>query len=229
MRHREPCVNYCSSLTLSHCPHTQSIIACVLHPSHPSNTSPHLQGEVSKNRTLPFSTDPRHKNTSGTLVLDLKLMGKPYIWCWERLKTEGEGGDGGWDGWKASPTQWTRLWASSGRWWRTGGSLARYSPWGRRELDTTEWPKNNGISDVFPVHCAQPFTETGHLVRSAHPQKTTSVSRHPEDLRAGWLLYFFLSCICLVPLPSAPNSWPCPWPLPSLAFLALGICNCVQS
>ena len=86
------------------------------------------------------------------------------------------------------------------------GSLARYSPQGRRELDTTERPNNNGISDVFPVHCAQPFTETGHLVPSAHPQKTTSITRHPEDLRAGWLLYSFLSCIRLVPLPSAPNS-----------------------
>ena len=28
-------------------------------------------------------------------------------WCWERLKAEGEGDDRGWDGWMASPTQWT--------------------------------------------------------------------------------------------------------------------------
>ena len=28
-------------------------------------------------------------------------------WCWERLKTGGEGDDRGWDGWKASLTQWT--------------------------------------------------------------------------------------------------------------------------
>ena len=41
-------------------------------------------------------------------------------WCWERLKTGGEGDDRGWDGWMASPTQWTWVWASSGRWWRTG-------------------------------------------------------------------------------------------------------------
>ena len=25
-----------------------------------------------------------------------------------------------WDGWMASPTQWTWIWANSGRWWRTG-------------------------------------------------------------------------------------------------------------
>ena len=28
-------------------------------------------------------------------------------WCWERLKAGGEGDDRGWDGWMASPTQWT--------------------------------------------------------------------------------------------------------------------------
>ena len=40
-------------------------------------------------------------------------------WCWERLKA-GEGIDRGWDGGMASPTQGTWVWASSGRWWRTG-------------------------------------------------------------------------------------------------------------
>ena len=41
-------------------------------------------------------------------------------WCWERLKAGGEGGDRGWDGWMASPTQWTWVWVSSGSWWWTG-------------------------------------------------------------------------------------------------------------
>ena len=40
-------------------------------------------------------------------------------WCWERLKVRGEGDDRGWDGWMASPTQWTWVWVSSGSlWWR---------------------------------------------------------------------------------------------------------------
>ena len=38
-------------------------------------------------------------------------------WCWERLKTGGEGDNRGWDGWMASPTRWTWVWASSGSWW----------------------------------------------------------------------------------------------------------------
>ena len=39
--------------------------------------------------------------------------------CWEKLKAGGEGDDRGWDGWMASPIQWTWVWASSRRWWRT--------------------------------------------------------------------------------------------------------------
>ena len=35
--------------------------------------------------------------------------------CWERWKAGGEGDDRGLDGWMASPTQWTWVWASSRR------------------------------------------------------------------------------------------------------------------
>ena len=41
-------------------------------------------------------------------------------WCWERLKAGGEGDDRGWDGWMASPTQWTWVWVDSRRQWLTG-------------------------------------------------------------------------------------------------------------
>ena len=41
-------------------------------------------------------------------------------WCWVRLKVGGEGDDRRWDGWTASPTKWTWVWASSGSWWWTG-------------------------------------------------------------------------------------------------------------
>ena len=39
------------------------------------------------------------------------LLGKDQV---------GEGDDIEWDGWTASPIQWTWVWANSGRWWRTG-------------------------------------------------------------------------------------------------------------
>ena len=43
-----------------------------------------------------------------------QLFGKD--WWWERLRAEE--GDRGWDGWIASPTQWTWVWAKSRWWWR---------------------------------------------------------------------------------------------------------------
>ena len=41
-------------------------------------------------------------------------------WCWKRLKAGDEGDDRGWDGWMASPTLWTWVWASPGNLWWTG-------------------------------------------------------------------------------------------------------------
>ena len=41
-------------------------------------------------------------------------------WCWERLRAGREGYNRGWDGWIASPTQWTWVWVDSRGWWWTG-------------------------------------------------------------------------------------------------------------
>ena len=41
-------------------------------------------------------------------------------WYWERLKAGGDRDDRGWDGWVASPTQWSWVWVNSGSWWWTG-------------------------------------------------------------------------------------------------------------
>ena len=51
-------------------------------------------------------------------LLEVTSQLRKRPWCWERLKA-GEGDNRGWDGWMASPTQWTWVWASSGGWWRT--------------------------------------------------------------------------------------------------------------
>ena len=57
-------------------------------------------------------------NTLITLCKEPTHWKRP--WCCERLRARGEGDNRGWDGWMASPTQWTQVWASSRRWWRTG-------------------------------------------------------------------------------------------------------------
>ena len=59
--------------------------------------------------------------------------------CWERLKVGGGGDNRGWDGWIASPTQWTWVWVNSRSWWWTGKPSVLPPPWGHKELDTTEW------------------------------------------------------------------------------------------
>ena len=55
---------------------------------------------------------------SGHLMRRTDHLKRP--WCWERLKVGGEGGGRGWDGWMASPTQWTWVLANSERQWITG-------------------------------------------------------------------------------------------------------------
>ena len=57
-------------------------------------------------------------NTLATWCKGLTHWKSP--WLWGRLKAGGEGNDRRWDGWMASLTQWTWVWASSGSWWWTG-------------------------------------------------------------------------------------------------------------
>ena len=60
----------------------------------------------------------QNSNTLATWCEELTNWNR--CWCWERLKAGGEGDDSGWDGWMASLTQWTWVWANPGRWWKTG-------------------------------------------------------------------------------------------------------------
>ena len=78
-------------------------------------------------------------------------------WCRERLKAGGEGDDRGWDGWRASPTQWTWVWTSSGSWWWTGKSgMLQSMEWQRVGHEwVSNWTTTECISlDVFLVFSA---------------------------------------------------------------------------
>ena len=59
-----------------------------------------------------------NSNTLATWCKELTHLKRP--WCWERLRAGEKGNDRGWDGWMASPTQWTWVWVDSGSWWWTG-------------------------------------------------------------------------------------------------------------
>ena len=81
-----------------------------------------------QNQSILKEINPEYLSEGLMLKLETPILWPPDAkktdslerpWCWERLKA-GEGDDRGWDGWMASPTQWTWIWASSGRWRRTG-------------------------------------------------------------------------------------------------------------
>ena len=81
-------------------------------------------------------------STLATWCEELTPLKRP--WFWERLKVGGEGNDRGWDGWMASLTQWTWVWASSGSWWwkgRPGVLRSRGSQSQTRLSDWTDWLK----------------------------------------------------------------------------------------
>ena len=59
-----------------------------------------------------------NSNILATWCEELTHLKRP--WCWEKSKAEEKGDDRGWDGWMASPTWWTWVWASSGCWCWTG-------------------------------------------------------------------------------------------------------------
>ena len=84
-------------------------------------------------------------------------------WCWERLKARGEGDDRGWDGWMASLTQWTWVWASSRRWWRTrkSGALQSLGSQGVGHIEQLNNNKSNCSSTICwigvfpPLNCLE--------------------------------------------------------------------------
>ena len=80
------------------------------------------------NKSILKEINPEYSMEGMMLRLKLQYFGHlmwgtdslERLWCWERLKAGGKGDDRGRDGWMASLTQWTWVWASSRIWWRTG-------------------------------------------------------------------------------------------------------------
>ena len=74
-------------------------------------------------------------------------------WCWERLKARGEGDDRRWDGWMASPTQWTWVWVNSRSWWWTGRPGVLQSTGSQRVghdwATELNWATNNACRHQF--------------------------------------------------------------------------------
>ena len=109
------------------------------------------------------------------LMLKLKLQYFGYLmWRTDSLENtlmlgkRGEGDNRGWDGWMASLTQRTWIWVNSG----VGDELVCCSPWGHKELDTTEWLN---------------WTEQNHQkLKEARNRCTPRISRGSIGLLMSW-------------------------------------------
>ena len=109
-------------------------------------------------------------------------------WCWERLKVRGEGDDRGWDGWMASPTQWTWVWVSSGSWWWTGRPCLLQTMVSERVghdwVTELNWTMRKGFPGVSGVK---------NLPANAGDAHSISVSGRSYGERSGYPLQY--SCL----------------------------------
>ena len=71
------------------------------------------------------------------------------LWCWEGLEAGGEGDNGGWDGWMASPTQWMWVRASSRSWWMT------WKP-GVLQSMGSQRIRHDWVTELNPWNCGTP-------------------------------------------------------------------------
>ena len=82
-----------------------------------------LQTARRSNQSILKEINPEYPLRGLMLKLKLQYFGHlmqradslEKTWCQERLRAGGEGTDRRWDGWMASLTQWTWVWANSGR------------------------------------------------------------------------------------------------------------------
>ena len=70
-----------------------------------------------------------------------------------KIEAGGEGDDRGWDGWMASPTQWSWVWVSSRSWWWTGRPVMLRFMGSQRVRDDWETELNwNWATNTFHLH-----------------------------------------------------------------------------
>ena len=133
------------------------------------------------------------------------LMRRADSWCWERLRAGGETDNRGWDGWMASPTQWTWVWVDSGSWWWTGrpgvlrfmGSQRVGHDWAT-ELNWTElmftsklnwkflytpWPHTSIASPTINI-----LHQSGAFLKISEPIMTHHY--HPKSIVHTWYCTF---------------------------------------
>ena len=173
-------------------------------------------------------------------------------WCWERLRAGGEHGERGWDGWIASPTQWTWVWANSWRqlkdreaWCAAVHGVTKNPTWLTNSTTTTGNYPLRVLSIAMMLHQEQPTSNdwllgkgmvSGRSGRVASevpcplPQGNTSLNSYSSS-RGFWKIVYGLCFACIttpvLPLPSFSSftlsRWWFLWALSiNLIYAALG-------
>ena len=84
---------------------------------------------------------------------EAQILGPPDVKNWligkdpdagKDWRQKEKGTDRGWDGWIVSLTQWTWVWANSGRWWRTGKPGMLQSMGLQSWTRLSDWTNNTG-------------------------------------------------------------------------------------
>ena len=112
-------------------------------------------------------------------------------------------GNRGWDGWKTSLTQWTWLWESSRRWWRTG-KPDMLQPMGSQRVGhnwATQYQSQFSHSLMSDSLWSQGLKHTRPLC----PSPTPGV--HPNLCPLSWWCHQTISS-SFVPFSSCPQSFP---------------------
>ena len=127
-------------------------------------------------------------NTLATWCEELTHWKRP--WYWERLKVGGEGDDRGWDGWMASPTQWTWVWVNSGSWWWTGRPGVLQSMGSQRVGHN--WATELNVFPCYSPLCPSFFCYISCSHTSARQRVSNCAQRisKPQDITQlpGWVL-----------------------------------------
>ena len=125
-------------------------------------------------------------------------------WCWERLRAGGEGDDRGWDGWMASPTQWTWVWVDSGSWWWTGRPGVLQSMGSQSQTWLSDWTtaSHPELRETITLPCEGVWGASRPFSFILNSQSRSGESAFPHDI---WC--FLPSC---PPLPHITHQQSCP-------------------
>ena len=106
-----------------------------------------------------------------------------------------------WDGWMASPTQWTWVWVNSRNWWWKRG-LPCCSPWGSQRVGhdwVTELTElkllQSCLTLCYPMDCSLPVSSIHGILQARILEWVAISSSWGSSQPSGWTPVFYVSYI----------------------------------